>query len=107
MSSSPMKRIEPVAAGVSPTIALHSVVLPMPLRPTSDSTPRASVRSTPCSAWLRPEVELSPLISKRLAGRRSAMAAPEIEFLHLRIGFDFGRRAFLEDAAVVHHCHAL
>ena len=41
-------------AGTSPVIALHSVVLPMPLRPTMPSTPRSSVRLTPCSAWARP-----------------------------------------------------
>ena len=43
-------RIEPLAAGMSPTIALHSVVLPMPLRPTSERMPCSSLRSTPCKA---------------------------------------------------------
>ena len=37
-----MNRIDPLAAGSRPTIALHRVVLPMPLRPTSDSTPCSS-----------------------------------------------------------------
>ena len=35
------------------------------------------------------------------------MAASEIKLLHFRIRLDFPRRAFLEDAAVVHHRHAL
>ena len=35
------------------------------------------------------------------------MAASEIKLLHLGIGFDFAGQAFLEDAAVVHHRHAL
>jgi hypothetical protein len=42
------------AAGTSPVIALHSVVLPMPLRPTIASTPRSSAKLTPCSTWARP-----------------------------------------------------
>ena len=33
-----------------PMMVLHSVVLPMPLRPTTENTPDSSVRSTPCSA---------------------------------------------------------
>jgi len=40
--------------GTSPRIALHSVVLPMPLRPTSASTPPSRFRSTPCSACEAP-----------------------------------------------------
>ncbi len=35
------------------------------------------------------------------------MTAAQIQFLHLGIGLDLVRRAFLEDAAVVHHRHAL
>src|SRR5260370_38990448 len=35
------------------------------------------------------------------------MTASEVEFLHFRIRLDFSRRTFLEDAAVVHHRHAL
>ena len=35
------------------------------------------------------------------------MAASEVEFLHLGIGLDLVRLAFLEDAAVVHHRHGL
>jgi hypothetical protein len=35
------------------------------------------------------------------------MTGSEIKLLHFRIGFDFVRQAFLEDAAVVHHRDAL
>ena len=35
------------------------------------------------------------------------MAASEIKLLHFGIGLDLLRRAFLEDAAIVHHRHAL
>ena len=54
INSSPPKRIEPLEARTSPMMALHSVVLPMPLRPTTDRAPCRSVRSTPCSACERP-----------------------------------------------------
>ena len=47
-------RIDPLDAGTRPMIALHSEVLPMPLRPTRLSTPSCRVRSTPCSACERP-----------------------------------------------------
>ena len=50
-SSSPSNWMDPRAIGTSPMIALHSVVLPMPLRPTTDTTPCGRSRSTPCSAW--------------------------------------------------------
>ena len=51
--SSPARRIEP-DDGTIPMIALHRVVLPIPLRPTTDSTPDASVTSTPCNACEAP-----------------------------------------------------
>ena len=50
MSDCPAKLIEPEATGTRPMMALQSVVLPMPLRPTTDSTPPLRLRSTPCSA---------------------------------------------------------
>ncbi len=37
-----------------PVIALHSVVFPMPLRPTTARMPRSRVSDTSCSAWARP-----------------------------------------------------
>ena len=43
-------RIEPLDARTRPMMVLHSVVLPMPLRPTIASTPLWMVNSTPCSA---------------------------------------------------------
>ena len=48
--SSPRTRTEPPLARNRPMMVLHSVVLPMPLRPTTENTPESSVRSTPCSA---------------------------------------------------------
>ncbi len=50
----PRKVMLPPAAGTSPMMVLHSVVLPMPLRPTTDSTPDFSRKSTPCKAWDAP-----------------------------------------------------
>ena len=40
--------------------------------------------------------DVSPLISRRLAGRRSGMTATQIQLLHFRIGLDLGRGAFFE-----------
>ena len=56
-----MKRMEPLAAGMSPTIVLHSVVLPMPLRPTSDK-----------DAMLERQID---------ALQRMAAAVEDVEFL--------------------------
>jgi hypothetical protein len=50
---SPNRRMLPLE-GTSPVIALQSVVLPMPLRPTMPSTPRSSAKLTPCSTWAWP-----------------------------------------------------
>ncbi len=46
----PPNEIAPERTGTSPMIALQSVVLPMPLRPTTDSTPWPRVIDTPCKA---------------------------------------------------------
>ena len=82
-----MNRIEPLAAGISPMIALHSVVLPMPLRPTSESTPCRERQIDPLQrvAAAVEDVEASDFQHRRAAGRRrrSAMAASEIQLLHL------------------------
>ena len=48
--SSPRTRTEPPLDRNRPMMVLHSVVLPMPLRPTTENTPESSVRSTPCKA---------------------------------------------------------
>jgi hypothetical protein len=54
-SSVPWKRIDPVrCAGGTPTIALHSVVLPMPLRPTMEVAPPAISNDTSSSACAVP-----------------------------------------------------
>ena len=51
--SSPSSRTLP-EAGTSPVIALHSVVLPMPFRPTTAVTPWSRLRETSWSACARP-----------------------------------------------------
>jgi hypothetical protein len=51
--SSPPSFTLPVAR-TRPVMALHSVVLPMPLRPTMPEHALSSVKLTPCSAWARP-----------------------------------------------------
>ena len=53
--SAPAKRIEPAAGGVSPMIERTVVVLPMPLRPISDTiSPGATASDMPNSTRLRP-----------------------------------------------------
>ena len=54
VTSRPSTRTEPARARLRPTTALQRVVLPMPLRPTTASTPEASSSETPCSARLSP-----------------------------------------------------
>jgi hypothetical protein len=54
MSSVPASRTLPPLAFTSPITALQSVVLPMPLRPTTASTPWGRRSDTPCSAWAWP-----------------------------------------------------
>ena len=50
-----MKRTEPVTrAGGTPTIALQSVVLPMPFRPTMETAPPLTANETPSSACAAP-----------------------------------------------------
>src|SRR6185295_15354113 len=112
INSSPANRIEPLEARTSPMMALHSVVLPMPLRPTTAIAVCRNLRSTPCNACERPYKTLRVLISSTgaplgRATKRAATAASEVKFLHLVVGLDLRGRAFLENAAVVQHCHAL
>jgi hypothetical protein len=38
----------------NPVMALHSVVFPMPFRPTTATIPLSKESETPCSAWARP-----------------------------------------------------
>ena len=70
-------------AGTSPVIALHSVVLPMPLRPTTPSTPRSRRQATRPAARgrgrSRRRVGRSRSPARRSGARRrpgSAMRAP-------------------------------
>ena len=44
----------PPVGRTSPVTVLHSVDLPMPLRPTTATTPRSSFRFRPCSTGTRP-----------------------------------------------------
>ena len=44
-----------------PTIALQSVVFPMPLRPTTESTPRSRLSETPWSACELAVIDLQVL----------------------------------------------
>ena len=64
----------------------RACVLPMPLRPTTASTPRSSVSDTPCmrvdSRRNRP-ADRSILRAPAHRAPRSAMAASEIDLLHL------------------------
>jgi hypothetical protein len=53
--SSPSSLIDPVRARGLPQIVINSVDLPAPLAPISVTiSPRATSRSTPCSAWMAP-----------------------------------------------------
>ena len=76
-------------ARTRPMMALHSVVLPMPLRPTTDSTP-CFERQVDALQRMRVavvDVEAPDLEGRRAARRdASAMAASEVELLHLRVG---------------------
>ncbi len=54
-SSAPAKRMEPVAGRVSPMIERTVVVLPMPLRPISDTiSPDPTASDMPNSTRLKP-----------------------------------------------------
>ncbi len=61
---SPRKRISPASCGCTPVRQRTSVDLPAPLSPRSAVTsPGASFRSTPWSAWTAPKDLRSPVIS--------------------------------------------
>src|SRR6476661_8265303 len=93
-SSLPRKRMEPVTrAGGMPTIALQSVVLPMPLRPMIDVAPPAISKETSSSACSDSAIAPVP--------------AAEIEVVHRLVGTDLVGRALDDHPAVVHHRHAL
>ena len=100
-----------------PMIALHSVVLPMPFRPTIaiDSRP---IEKRDVLERLRAAVErVQPLDleqrSSRSRRRDSGLlthvvaAAPEVEVVDGLVGADLVGRALDDHAAVVHHRHPL
>ena len=88
------KVIEPEAAGTRPMIALQSVVLPMPLRPTTDSDAavEGEVDALQRVAGAVVDVEARDLEGGGAdAAAFSHGAAPEIELLHLGIVLDLAR----------------
>src|SRR5882672_7976368 len=107
--SRPAKRTFP-EAGTRPVMALHSVDLPMPLRPTMASTPWSSASDTPCSTWARPKWT-SSLSTWRTGVALPAMAASvpgaHVDGLDLGIVLDLVGRAVLQQAAVVQDGDAL
>ena len=89
--SRPARRIEPLRARFSPMIVLQSVVLPMPLRPTIDRMPLVERQVDALDGVRLAVVDLQvadPERSALAAGSRSAMAASEIDLLHLGIVLD-------------------
>ena len=54
LQSVSLELVHGVLAGTRPVMALHSVDLPMPLRPTTASTPCTSSSDTDCNACARP-----------------------------------------------------
>ncbi len=101
----------PRAAGTSPITALHSVDLPMPLRPTTrehaaiELQVEALQRLHAAVVDVRgPDVAAAGAAAMR---RGFSHAWPQVDRLHLGVVLDLVRRAFLEDAAVVHDGHAL
>src|SRR6266851_1763854 len=111
--SSPANRIVP-EPGTRPVMALQSVDLPMPLRPTTASTPRSRESDTPCSTWARPKwtssfstwrigaaAEADGSRPERSRGMAAPMLAAHVDRLDFGIVFDLVRRAVLQQAAIV------
>src|SRR3981081_3444979 len=106
--------------GPRPGMALQSVDLPMPLRPTTASTPWSRESDTPCSTWARPKwtssfsiwrigaaLEPDGPLRRGSRGMAASMLAAHIDRLDLGIVLDFVRRAVLQQAAVVQDRDAL
>src|SRR6476646_8369831 len=95
--SSPPSAIAPPKRRVMPTIELISVVLPVPLRPSSASTwPSASESDMPDSTTASPYPARRPLMA-----RRSGIdGLAEIDRLDLGIARHLVRRAFDQHGAV-------
>src|SRR5260370_25023118 len=116
----PAKRTAP-DAGTRPVMALHSVDLPMPLRPTTASTPRSRENDTPCRTCARPKwtsrfstwrIGPTPEAEALPPNTLGAMAAPmpaaaHIDGLDFGIVLDFVGRAVLEHPAIVQDRHPL
>src|SRR3954452_11535426 len=95
--SCPASRMAPPNRLVMPTIELISVVLPVPLRPSSASTwPSASESDMPESTTASPYPARKPLMARRSGIGRLA----EIDRLDLGIARHFFRRAFDQHGAI-------
>ena len=110
-SSSPCEadRARRRAAGDKPMIALQSVVLPMPLRPTiaTDSLPISNDDVLErLGASRRTRSGPRPRAAVRLSAS-GLVARAEIEVVDELVRADLRRRAFDDHAAVVHHRHVL
>src|SRR5712671_6523333 len=89
--------MEPVRASSSPTMALSSVVLPAPLRPSTATAPRrCAARLTSNRTWLRPYETQSPRTSRKVVSDTG-----EIDLLHLAAVLDLRDRSTLEHIALI------
>src|SRR5260370_16893756 len=106
----PAKRTAP-DAGTRPVMALHSVDLPMPLRPTTASTPRSRENDTPCRTCARPKwtsrfstwrIGPTPEAEALPPNTLGAMAAPMPAAAHLA-ALPFGIFLASSRRPVLHH----
>src|SRR5512134_4044665 len=90
----------PDAGRRSPASAFSVVDLPAPLAPINvTSSPCATVRSIPFTAWMPPYATRSPLTSSKRAS--------QVGLDHRRVALHGGRVAFGNLHAVVEHRHAV
>src|SRR5258708_2999303 len=95
-------------------MALQSVDLPMPLRPTTASTPWSRENDTPCSTGARPKWTSSfstsrigtapePVVPRpeRSRAKAASMLAAHVDRLDLGIVLDLVGRAVLQQATIV------
>ena len=90
--SRPSSRTAPDRAHIRPTIVLQSVVLPMPLRPTTDRTPRSRTSARRLAGHaIRHSRPADPALagsaskSKRREPDCQAMLRPEVDGLYLSV----------------------
>src|SRR6185295_6874224 len=94
---SPRKEIDPARVRVRPMIERIAVVLPMPLRPSSDTvSPWFTRRENPNRTWLAPYAVSSSRTS-------SSKLVSKIGAAHVLVGADLGRSAACDDPAVHQH----